>query len=275
MLGTMYVSAEKASLALRLLLEGNSLRSTQRITDLDINTIMSLLVKAGERCQSLMDARMQNLTMKHIQIDEIWTYVQKKNRHVRKGDSPEVGDAWVFVAIDADTKLVPAFHVGKRHREDTRDFLWNLYNRIEGRTQITTDGLHHYTAGVPDAFGLDVDFAQVVKLFGEWGQQSADARYSPSPIVEVISKVRTGNPDPDHISTSYVERQNLTMRMAIRRFTRLTNAFSKKLANLKAAVALHFAYYNFCRVHSSLRVTPAMEAGLTDHVWELKELLTA
>ena len=275
MLGTMYVSAEKASLALRLLLEGNSLRSTQRITDLDINTIMSLLVKAGERCQSLMDARMQNLTMKHIQIDEIWTYVQKKNRHVRKGDSPEVGDAWVFVAIDADTKLVPAFHVGKRHREDTRDFLWNLYNRIEGRTQITTDGLHHYTAGVPDAFGLDVDFAQVVKLFGEWGQQSADARYSPSPIVEVISKVRTGNPDPDHISTSYVERQNLTMRMAIRRFTRLTNAFSKKLANLKAAVALHFAYYNFCRVHSSLRVTPAMEAGLTDHVWELKELLAA
>jgi len=275
MLGTMYVSAEKASLALRLLLEGNSLRSTQRITDLDINTIMSLLVKAGERCQSLMDARMQNLTMKHIQIDEIWTYVQKKNRHVRKGDSPEVGDAWVFVAIDADTKLVPAFHVGKRHREDTRDFLWNLYNRIEGRTQITTDGLHHYTAGVPDAFGLDVDFAQVVKLFGEWGQQSADARYSPSPIVEVISKVRTGNPDPDHISTSYVERQNLTMRMAIRRFTRLTNAFSKKPANLKAAVALHFAYYNFCRVHSSLRVTPAMEAGLTDHVWELKELLTA
>ena len=272
-LGTMYVTAEKASLALRLLLEGNSLRSTQRITDLDINTIMSLLVKAAERCQSLMDARMQNLTMKHIQIDEIWTYVQKKNRHVRKGDSPEVGDAWVFVAIDADTKLVPAFHVGKRHREDTRDFLWNLYNRIEGRTQITTDGLHHYTAGVPDAFGLDVDFAQVVKLFGEWGQQSADARYSPSPIVDVISKVRTGNPDPDHISTSYVERQNLTMRMAIRRFTRLTNAFSKKLANLKAAVALHFAYYNFCRVHKSLRVTPAMEARLTDHVWTIGELI--
>ena len=184
-------------------------------------------------------------------------------------------DQWVFVAIDAETKLIPAFHVGKRHREDTRAFLWDLYGRMSGRTQITTDRLHHYTAGVPHAFGLDVDFAQLVKLFGEWGQSDANARYSPSPIVEVISKVRTGDPDPAHISTSHVERQNLTMRMAIRRFTRLTNAFSKKLANLKAAVALHFAYYNFCRIHQTLRVTPAMEAGLTDHVWELKELLAA
>ncbi len=273
-LGSMYITADKAALAIQLLIEGNSLRSTQRITGLDINTLMSLLVRAGERCQSLMHSRMRNLHLKHIQIDEIWTYVAKKNRHVRKGDSPDVGDQWVFVAIDASTKLVPAFHVGKRHREDTRTFLWDLYGRVEGRPQITTDGLHHYTAGVPDAFGLDCDFAQVVKLFGEWGQNDNNARYSPSPIVEVISKVRTGNPDPDHISTSFVERQNLTMRMAIRRFTRLTNAFSKKLTNLKAAVALHFAYYNFCRVHKSLRVTPAMEAGLTDHVWTITELLS-
>lgn len=165
--------------------------------------------------------------------------------------------------------------MGNAHLEDTRSFLWDLYGRIEGRTQITTDGLHNYTAGVPDAFGLDVDFAQLVKLFGEWGQSDANARYSPSPIVEVISKVRTGDPDPAHISTSHVERQNLTTRMATRRFARLTNAFSKKLANLKAAVALHFAYYNFCRVHQTLRVTPAMEPGLTDHVWELKALLAA
>ena len=154
--------------------------------------------------------------------------------------------------------------------------LFRSYSRISGRTQITTDGLHHYTAGVPDAFGLDVDFAQLVKLFGDYGQRdSAEARYSPSKIMEVISKVRAGNPDPAHISTSFVERQNLTMRMAIRRFTRLTNAFSKKLANLKAACALHFAYYNFCRIHSTIRVTPAMEAGLTDHVWELEEMLAA
>ena len=272
-LDTMYIPQEKAVLALRLLFEGNSIRSTERITELDRNTIMTLLVKAGERCQSLMDSKLRNLHMQHIQIDEIWTYVQKKARRVRKGDSPEIGDQWVFVAIDADTKLVPAFHVGKRHLADTRTFLWDLYGRMEGRTQITTDGLHHYQAAVPDTFGLDVDFAQVVKMFDHGQYDTTEARYSPSPIVEVISKVRSGDPDPDHISTSYVERQNLTMRMAIRRFTRLTNAFSKKLLNLKMAVALHFAYYNFCRVHSSLRVTPAMEAGITDHVWTIAELL--
>lgn len=272
-LDTMYIPQEKAILALRLLLEGNSIRSTERITELDRNTIMSLLVKAGERCQGLMDSKLRNLHMEHIQIDEIWTFVQKKARRVRKGDSPEIGDQWVFVAIDADTKLIPAFHIGKRHYSDTRTFLWDLYGRIEGRTQITTDGLNHYRAGVPDTFGLDVDFAQVVKMFDHGQFTSSEGRYSPSPIVEVISKVRSGDPDPEHISTSFVERQNLTMRMAIRRFTRLTNAFSKKLLNLKAAVALHFAYYNFCRVHSSLRVTPAMEAGITDHVWTIAELL--
>ena len=260
-LDTMYISEDRAVLALQLLLEGNSIRSTERITKLDRNTIMSLLVRAGERCKRLMDEQMRNLHLEHLQIDEIWTYVQKKARRIRSADSPEVGDQWVFVALDETTKLVPAFHVGKRHQEDTREFLWDLYNRMNGKTQITTDGLRHYT--------------QLVKLFGEWGQHDANARYSPSPIVEVLSKVRTGNPDPDHISTSHVERQNLTMRMAIRRFTRLTNAFSKKLANLKAAVALHFAYYNFCRVHSSLRVTPAMEAGITDHIWTLMEMLSA
>ena len=270
----MYIPEDRAVLALQLLLEGNSIRSTERITKLDRNTIMRLLVLAGQRCQALMNSKMRGLSMKRIQIDEIWTYVQKKKRHVRKGDSPEVGDQWVFVALDADTKLIPPFHIGKRHLFDTRTFLWDLYNRIEGRTQITTDGLRHYTDGVPEAFGLNVDFAQLVKLFGDYGQHDADSRYSPSPIVEVISKVRTGNPDPGHISTSFVERQNLTMRMTIRRFTRLTNAFSKKLANLKAACALHFAYYNFCRVHRTLRVTPAMEAGLTDHVWTIAELLT-
>lgn len=272
-LDSMYIAVEKAHLALQLLLEGNSIRSTQRITGLDQNTIMTLLVKAGERCQSLMDSRMRGLQMKHLQLDEIWTYVQKKRRNVRVGDSPEVGDQWVFVAIDADTKLIPCFHVGKRHIEDTRTFLWDLYGRLEGRTQLTTDGLNHYKVAVPETFGMDVDFAQLVKLFGE--VDNPNARYSPPRITEVISKVRRGNPDPDHISTSFVERQNLTMRMAIRRFTRLTNAFSKKLLNLKMAVALHFAYYNFCRVHSSLRVTPAMEAGITDHVWEIGELLAA
>ena len=162
-LDTMYIPEDRAVLALQLLLEGNSIRSTERITKLDRNTIMSLLVLAGQRCEALMNARMKDLPLRHLQIDEIWTYVQKKNRHVRSGDSPEVGDQWVFVAIDAQTKLIPSFRVGKRSREDTREFLWDLYKRIKGRTQITTDGLYHYTAGIPEAFGLDVDFAQLVK----------------------------------------------------------------------------------------------------------------
>jgi transposase-like protein/IS1 family transposase len=265
---------EIAALALRCLLEGNSIRSTERLTGLHRDTIMRLLIVAGERSGKLMDTMMRDLHPRYLEFDEIWCYVGKKRRHVRTGDSPELGDQWVFVAIDAESKLVPVFHVGKRHREDTRMFLGNLYPRISGRTQITTDGLHHYTAGVPDAFGLDADFAQLVKLFGDFGQfDTPEGRYSPPRIAEVISKVRTGDPDPEHISTSMVERNNLTMRMAMRRFTRLTNAFSKKLSHLKAAVALHFAYYNFCRVHSTLRVTPAMEAGLTDRIWSIGELL--
>jgi IS1 family transposase len=267
---------DKAESILKLLVEGMSLRSIERVTGVHRDTIMRLLLLAGERSQHLMHLRMRNLRPRYLQIDEIWTYVGKKRRNVRSGDAPELGDQWVFVAIDAETKLVPCFLIGKRHREDTRQFLSDLYQRVYWRTQLTTDGLNHYTTSVPDVFGMDVDFAQLVKLFGDYGQfDSPEARYSPPRISEVISKVRTGNPDPEHISTSFVERQNLTMRMAMRRFTRLTNAFSKKLSHLKAAVALHFAYYNFCRVHSSLKVTPAMEAGIANHVWSLGEMLNA
>ncbi len=268
----MYISSEKATLALQLLLEGNSLRSTQRITGLDVNTIMTLLLKAGERCARLMDERMRNLGCRFLEVDEIWTYIGKKRRNVREGDSPELGDQWVYVAIDAETKLIPAFRIGKRVRPDTWAFLWDLNQRMADRVQLTTDGLNHYTVAVPESFGTDVDFAQLTKMFGDYGQFDS-GRYSPPRISGVISKVRQGNPDPRHISTSFVERQNLTMRMQMRRFTRLTNAFSKKLSHLKAAVALHFAYYNFCRTHKTIRVTPAMEAGLTDRVWTIAELL--
>ncbi len=236
---------------------------------------MRLLLVAGERSARLMHERMRGIKPRYLQVDEIWTFVQKKARHVRKSDSPEIGDQWVFVAIDEETKLVPSFFVGKRSKEATTAFLWDLYKRLAAPVQLTTDGLNHYTAMVPMCFGLDVDFAQLVKLFDHGQFESPEGRYSPSPIAEVISKVRMGNPDPEHISTSFVERQNLTMRMAMRRFTRLTNAFSKKLSHLRAAIASHFAYYNFCRVHSSLRVTPCMEAGLTDHVWSIAELLGA
>ncbi len=270
---TMISQPETAARAIQCLLEGCSIRSTERLTGLNRNTIMRLLIIAGDRAAKLMDTRMRNLHSRYLQVDEVWTFVQKKARRVRKGDSPEIGDQWIYVAIDAETKLIPSFLVGKRLRPDTAAFLWDLYSRLANRVQLTTDGLHHYRLGVPEAFGLDVDFAQLVKLFGEWGQHDDNARYSPSPIAEVLSKVRSGDPDPEHISTSFIERQNLTMRMQIRRLTRLTNAFSKKLSHLKAAIALYFAYYNFCRIHSSLRITPAMEAGLTDHVWSLAELL--
>ncbi len=265
---------DKAESILKLLVEGMSLRAIERVTGVHRDTIMRLLLLAGERSQQLMDAKMRNLSARYLQVDEIWCYVGKKRRNVRSGDSPELGDQWVYVAIDAETKLVPSFRIGKRVRPDTWAFLWDLHKRLANRVQLTTDGLNHYTVSVPECFGTDVDFAQLTKMFGDYGQfDSPEARYSPPRIAGVISKVRQGDPDPEHVSTSFVERQNLTMRMQLRRFTRLTNAFSKKLSHLKAAVALHFAHYNLCRVHSSLRVTPAMEAGVADHVWSLAELI--
>lgn len=273
-LAEMRLPMDKAESVLKLLVEGMSLRSIERVTGVHRDTIMRLLLLAGERSQQLMDAKMRNLNSRYLQVDEIWCYVGKKRRNVRSGDSPEVGDQWVYVAIDAETKLVPSFRIGKRVRPDTWAFLWDLNQRIANRVQLTTDGLNHYTVSVPECFGTEVDFAQLTKMFGDYGQfDTPEARYSPPRIAGVISKVRQGDPDPEHISTSFVERQNLTMRMQLRRFTRLTNAFSKKLSHLKAAVALHFAYYNFCRVHQTLRVTPAMEVGLTDHVWSVSDLV--
>ena len=263
-----------AEQALKCLLEGCSIRSTERLTGLNRNTIMRLLVIAGEHCGRFADAKVRRLRPRYLQLDEIWTYVGKKDRQLRRGDSPEFGSHWVFVAIDAESKFVASYLVGQRLRKDTAKFLSDLYYRIEGGTQITTDGLNHYRQCVPEEFGPDTHFAQLTKMFGDYGQfDTPEARYSPPRISGVISKVRMGNPDPDHISTSFVERQNLTMRQAIKRFSRLTLGYSKKLSNLKAAVSLHFAYYNFCRVHSSLRVTPAMEAGLTNRVWSIAELL--
>jgi transposase-like protein/IS1 family transposase len=273
--GSMTVPEDKALLAIQLLIEGTSIRTAERITQLHRDTILRLLVIAGERCIALMDTKMRDLRCARVQSDEIWTFVGKKERHLQDGDSEELGNAWVFVAIDADTKLIPAYIVGKRTRETTYQFLTDLHGRIaeEHRFQLSTDGFHFYRRGVEDVFAGQADFAQVIKLYGDYGQHDTEGRYSPGQIVETIVKIRDGRPDPRHISTSHVERQNLSMRMAIRRFTRLTNAFSKKLDNLKAACALHFAYYNFCRIHQSLRCTPAMEAGVTDRIWTLAELL--
>jgi transposase-like protein/IS1 family transposase len=264
-LGTMRTSPEAAARALQCLLEGCSIRSTERLTGINRNTIMRLLILAGERSERLMDWQMRELPCRNVQCDEIWTFLMKKAKRVRRGDPVEFGDQWVYVAMDADTKLIPVFLVGKRSSENTQAFMRDLHRRTSNRIQLTTDAYIFYRKAVEESFGADIDFAQLTKPYGDYGQHGNE-RYSPGAITEVISKVRQGNPDPAEVSTSYVERSNLTIRMAIRRFTRLTNAFSKKLENLRAAVALHFAYYNFCRVHSSLRVTPAMEAGLADHV---------
>jgi transposase-like protein/IS1 family transposase len=274
-LGTMRTELDAAIRAIQCLLEGCSIRSTERMTGINRNTIMRLLVLAGERSARLMDERMKKVSCRYLQCDEIWTYVSKKARNVKKDDPSEFGGAWIFVALDEETKLIPCYFVGKRTMFNTQTFIWDLWKRMANRVQITTDAYPFYTKAVTECFGTDADFAQLKKLFGDYGQHDSASRYSPGPIMEVISKVVQGNPDPKHISTSMVGRQNLTLRMQIRRLTRLTNAFSRKLENLKAAIALHFAYYNFCRVHSSLRVTPAMEAGLTDHIWSVAELLRA
>ncbi len=274
-LGDMRLPVEKAEAILKLLVEGMSIRSVERVTQVHRDTILRLLLLAGERCQKLMDSQMRSLKCQRLQCDEIWTYVGQKARQVRKGDADELGNQWIFVALDADSKLIPCYEVGKRTKETTHAFLYELKSRLtEDRFQITTDGypFYHSTQGI---FAGQADFAQLVKLYGDYGQHESgtSARYSPPGIVEVISKVIDGRPDPKHVSTSFVERQNLTMRMQMRRLTRLTNAFSKKLENLKAALALHFAWYNFVRVHKSLRVTPAMQAGVSGHVWTIAELL--
>lgn len=275
-LGTHYTDTETASKAIAMMLEGMSVRAISRITGLHKTTILSLMLTAAENARQVFDSRVSQVKANYIECDEVWCFLGKKARHVRKGDPVDFGDQWVFVALDAETKLIPCFEVGKRTRETTYKFLTGLQSHLaEGRFQMTTDGFHFYERGVEDVFGGTVDFAQLVKLYGDYGQHDAAAKYSPGKIMEVISKVRDGRPDPEHISTSYVERSNLSLRMHLRRFTRLTNAFSKKLDNLKAAVCLWFAFYNFCRVHQTLRVTPAMEAGLTDHVWSVAELLGA
>jgi IS1 family transposase len=267
------LSADKKLAVISGLVEGNSIRSISRMTDIDRNTINSLLLRTGERCAALLDERMRQISCRRIQCDEIWTYVGKKARHVKKDDPAEFGDQWVYVAMDADTKLIPAHMVCKRSSENTQVFMLELYRRLrDQRFQLTTDAFIFYTKAVERAFGGDVDYAQLKKLYGDYGQHGNE-RYSPSPIMEVISRTITGAPDPAHVSTSFVERQNLTIRMQMRRFTRLTNAFSKKLENLKAACALHFAHYNFVRVHSSLRVTPAMAAGISSRIWDLGELI--
>jgi transposase-like protein/IS1 family transposase len=273
-LDEMRLSVEKATAILQLIVEGMSIRSIERFTQVHRDTILRLLLLAGERCQSLLRRKLQDITPKRVQCDELYCFVAKKEKRVGIEESDEVGEQYVFIAMDADTKLVFSSLVGKRSPVNTYTFMRDVCSRTAWgwKPQLTTDGWGPYVGAVDATFGNEVDFAQLIKIYGRLPETREG--YTPSRFVEAVSKVVTGTPDPMFVSTSYIERQNLTLRMMSRRFTRLTNAFSKRLLHLKAAVALHFAFYNFCRVHASLRITPAMQAGIADQVWTLGELLS-
>ena len=263
---------EKQIQIVNALVEGNSIRATARLADVEHKTVLRVLLRVGDRCGQILNEKMRRLPCKIVQLDEIWTFVAKKEKRVTQYDDPaEVGDQYVFVAMDSDSKVIPSFYVGKRNAANTWLFVQDLQTRLTTRVQLTTDGFVPYVNAVEDAFGAGVDYAMLIKTYQE--PSGAEKRYSPGEFVNAKPVPVTGNPKPWLISTSHIERQNLTIRMQLRRFTRLTNAFSKKLENLKAACALHFAHYNFCRVHQTLRVTPAMAAGVVSEIWPLDSLL--
>ena len=253
------------------LVEGNSLRSTSRMTGVARNTITTLLLDLADACAEYHDRCVRNVRVRRLQCDEIWAFVGAKKKNVTpEQEQVGWGDVWTWTAIDADTKLCLSYYVGDRGRHSAYNFMRDCANRITGRPQITTDAHRPYLQAIEDAFGTEVDYAQLHKIFGA---SPEEGRYSPATCIGCEMKTVMGDPNPKHVSTSFVERQNLSMRMGIRRFTRLTNAFSKKVENHAASVALWFGYYNFCRVHQTLRVTPAMEAGLSDHVWTMDEFV--
>jgi len=267
------LSTEKRAQAVSCLVEGNSIRATVRITGVAKNTVVKLLCDLGRACSEYQDRVFRNLKCRRIQGDEIWSFVYAKEKNTTAEQRVKgCGDAWTWVAIDCDTKLVPCWFIGPRNATAGYHFFCDLKQRLANRVQLTTDGLGAYLIAVDQTFGTEIDYAMLVKLYGNQ-PLTPQTRYSPAKCMGTRRTVISGNPDHNHISTSYAERQNLTMRMGMRRFTRLTNAFSKKMENLEHAVALHYMHYNFCRIHQSLRVTPAMEAGISDHVWDLEEVI--
>src|SRR5438445_1168604 len=265
------LNTETRAKVISCLIEGCSIRATVRMTGVAKNTVVKLLADIGCACAAYHNQLVRNLKVRRLQADEIWCFVGAKAKNTRLEKKQEGwGDIWTWVGIDADTKLVVSYLVGGRDGGWAKDFMEDCASRIRTRVQITTDGHRAYLDAVENAFGADIDYAQLQKIYGAPAEN--DTRYSPATCIGCDMKVVSGNPDPKHVSTSFVERQNLSMRMSIRRFTRLTNAFSKKIENHAAAVALWFMYYNFCRVHASLRVTPALESGISNHIWSIEEL---
>ncbi len=267
------LSTEKRAQILRCLVDGNSIRATSRLTDTAINSIVKLLIDAGSACSEYQDKTLRNLKCKRIQCDEIWSFVGCKEKNA----TPEHkamghGDVWTWTAIDPETKLVPCWFIGGRDAGAAYQFMHDLASRLANRVQLTTDGHRAYLSAIEDAFGSEIDYAMLQKIYGA-APEGPEVRYSPAVCMGARRAVISGMPDYEHVSTSICERQNLTMRMSMRRFTRLTNGYSKKLENLEHNVALYFMNYNFCRIHHALRVTPAMEAAVADHVWDLSEVI--
>lgn len=269
------ISDEKKIQILSMLVEGMSIRSVERITGVHRDTIMRLMVRIGKGCENLLNEHMKGFHSKYLQADEIWTFCKKKEKQLtsKERNNPKLGDQYVFIALDSDSKLIPTFTVGKRNSETTDQFISELKSKLNGngRIQMTTDAFPAYENVIEEHFGCEIDYAQQTKFYAS--ENPGPGRYSPPRVSEVVSKKMQGNPDENHITTSHVERHNLTLRMQMRRFTRLTNAFSKKVENLKACLALYFAHYNFIRIHSSLRMTPAMQAGIANHIWGWNDIL--
>jgi transposase-like protein/IS1 family transposase len=273
-LGRHSIELSKAVQVISMLTEGVSVRAISRLTGVHKTTILSLLETVGAKCQRIFDTKIRNLRPRFVQADEVWSFVHTKEGHRSPDDPTEWGDAYTFIALDSKTKLILSYHVGKRDGESALQFIRDLSERIDHRwrSQITTDGFKPYIAAIEEYFGANVDYAQLIKLYGRT-EGEAPEWYAPSRVVEAIPVCVSGDPKIERISTSHVERSNLSVRMHLRRFTRLTNGFSKKLDGLKAAIALYMTWYNFCRVHQTLRITPGMEASLTDHIWTIEELL--
>ena len=270
------LKTEKQIAVISALAEGSSIRSIERMTGINRNTIMNLGVRIGKGCAKLLDEKMRNLTCENLQFDELWGFIGKKQKHLTETDDLTKGDVWTFCAIDADTKLIPSFRVGKRDAVTTQAFVKDASSRIITRPQISTDGMGRYAEAIELAFGAEVDYGQIVKNYGhDQGSHHHERRYSAPEVVFAEKKRICGKPIADLISTSYIERANGTTRQHMRRLTRLTYAFSKKLENFEAAVALHFAYYNLVRTHGTLKMTPAMAADVETSFWSVGDLVEA